>query len=313
VGERSEEALDAIIHQVQLTRSKWGVSAYQQEIAFYRDQDRDRRGRGLERAAAQAAHQRDSLQVAARQRTAAADPLLAASPATAYLNGHQNSTRALKTEPNEDGKTIGAVACGSLLSILYRLPEARQCYVYVDGAYGWMVEGDLVPTLGAANEVHQGNMGTRLAISPGFVSLRLQEQPVLAAVAPSALAGVVAARAAEKARVAAAYAKAHPIRASVVYNDIIYVEADELTHLDANYRIRLPYHALASCKLLRGVRVRRLDYELFRTVGASIILIPCEVCGYFKEDHQRVATAKATHPKANSGTAPAKPGTKPHK
>ena len=298
-------------------RSKWSLAAYQSEIAFYRDQDRYRHGRELERAAALATHQHDSTQVAARQRTAAADPLLLASPATAYLNVYRNTGRTLKTEPNEDGQTIAIVASGSLLSILYRLPAAHHCYVYVDGVYGWMAADDLVPTLNAANEVHQGDMVTRLAIRPGFVSAQLREQPALEAVLPSALAGVVAARtaarAAEEARAAAAYAKANPIRVKVVYNGIVYVDADQYMPISSDFRIRLYYHALASCKLLRGARVRKLEFEFFDRASTPVDLITCDICGYEKPDRPRAATAKATHTRAASGATHAKPGAKFHK
>ena len=317
VAERSEDALYAIIRQVQLMRSKWSLTAYQSEIAFYRDQDRYRHGRALERAAALAAHQHDSTQVAARQRTAAADPLLLASPATAYLNVYRNTVRTLKTEPNEDGNTIATVASGSLLSILYRLPAAHHCYVYVDGIYGWMAEGDLVPTLNVANEVHQGDVVTRLAVRPGFVSVQLREQPALEAVMPSALAGVVATRAAgraaEKARAEAAYAKANPVRVKVVYNEIVYVDADQYMPISSDFRVRLYYHALASCKLLRGARIGKLNFELLDHASAPVDLITCDLCGYEKPDRPRAATAKVTHTRATSGATHAKPGAKLHK
>jgi hypothetical protein len=319
VGERSEDALDALIRQVQLMRSTWSMSPYQSEIAFYRDQDRYRRGRWLERAAARAAHQRDSLQVAARQRTATADPLLAVSPTTAYLNVYVSA--ALLTEPNEAGETIGNVASGSLLSILYRLPEARQCYVCVDGVYGWMREGDLASTLSDATEVQREDITTHTKVRPGFASLKLQGQPAPEAVAPSALAGVVAARAAEtareeaaKARAEAAYAKAHPEPVEVaILNNLVYIDADQYLYLNASYRVSVTYHARASCQMLQGGKIKRMEYSRIGRIASPIDMELCEECGYKHPNHQRAATAKATHTRATSGTTQTKAGIKPHK
>lgn len=316
VGEHSAEAMQAIIRQLQFVGTTWGLSPYQNEIAFYQEEDLYRHGRGLELAAARAAHLRDSLQVAARQRTAAADPLLAASPTTAYLNAVSNSTLPLQTDPTEDGKTIGKVATGSLLSILYYSPETGQCYVCVDGVYGWMAAGNLVPTLSAANELRQQDVATHTKVRPGFVSLRLQQQPALEAVAPSALAGVVAARAAEKARAEAAYAKAHPepVEAPVL-NNLVYLDADQYLYLNSNDRVSVTYHVRASCPMLRGGKIKRMPYSRIDHVAAPIEMELCDECGYLHPGHRRAATASATRAKPAAATRAthAKPTAKTHK
>ena len=311
VGEHSAEALQAILRQLQLIGSSWDISPYESELAFYQEEDLYRPGRGQELAAARAAHQRDSLQVAARQRTAAADPLLAVSPTTAYLNAPANSARPLQTDPTEDGKMIGSVATGSLLSILYYSPEAGQCYVCVDGVYGWMAADDLVPTLSAANELRQQDVVTHTKVRPGFVSLRLQ-QPALEAVAPSALAAL----AADKARAEAAYAKAHPepVEAPVL-NNLVYLDADQYLYLNSSDRVSVTYHVRASCPMLRGGKIKRMPYSRIDQVAAPIDMELCDECGYLHPGHRRVATTSATRAKSASGTSAthAKPVAKTHK
>lgn len=312
VGERSEENLQAIINRLQLGGSTWSIVAYRSELALYRRQDPYRRGRKLEQAAAQAAYQRDSIQVAARQRTAAADRLLAASPTTAYLNARYDSERPLQTEPAEEGKVIGTVAAGSLLSVLYRLPETGQCYVCVDGVYGWIEGSDLAPTLSAANELHQEYESTHTKVKPGFVLLHLQQQPALAAVAPSALVKLMEVRAAKK----AAYEKAHPepVEAPVL-NNLVYLDADQYLYLNSSHRVSVTYHVRANCPLLRGGKIKRLPFSRIDQIAYPIEMELCDECGYITPGHRRVATASAAHAKPTLGVkaTPAKPVAKTRK
>jgi len=292
--------LQSAVKAIAILNPVWKTSYYTEEIAFYRQQDQFRLSYQAALSAARATRQRDSAQVATRQQTAAADPLLSAAPTSAYLLNKYPAL--LLTEPNEYGKEVGRVAPGSLLSVLYEAPD--HYFVSVQGTHGWLSKQVVATSLKEAGLIRNND----LLMAPGYASLLLSAEPALKAVAPSSLPVVAKARAeaaeakaaaaaaevakadAKAAAQAAAYAKAHPQPLDrPVRNNTVYLDVNDKPDINVYAQtVYITYHLLPTCSVLRGKRVSRAAYSYLQGVPDPIRIEPCDVCGFYYPSTKKV-------------------------
>jgi hypothetical protein len=309
-GSHSQETLVTALGELARIRPSWNLDAYREELEFYRQQHEMRQLLRQEQRAAQAARQRDSTQLATLPRALQDNRQLSASPTLAYVNS--TGDVAMYTQPYGDGKCIGYIAFGSPVSILHTSPGyPKYSYISAKGVYGWVGAEDLASSIQSAYMIGVSGRETIRARPPGYIGLKLKQEPALVALTPTEYKVDSTARAKEMMK-ERAYNEAHPPKERAIKNNTVYVDLEEEPRVDGA-KVDVIYHLSRDCYFVPdNDKAARLTYSKLASMPSYINFLRCATCGYdYPKPYNAQAKAAPTRPLHTAKVAPAKSAHKP--